>query len=106
MLFLVSYIIYHATSESTIFGDSNGNGILEMEEADQIGPLRKIYLAILFSHILLAAVVVPFVLFAFYFALTDRFEKHKKTVRFTLPVWLYVSVTGVVVYLMISPYYT
>ena len=104
-LFLVSYVIYHAAAPSTVFGDVNGNGVLEVSEADQIGPMRNIYLAILMSHILLAAIVVPFVLFAFYYALSGRFDKHKKIVRITLPVWLYVSITGVVVYLMISPYY-
>lgn len=106
ILFLVSYIIYHSTSASTIFGDVDGNGILEIGEAERIGPMRYIYLSILISHILLAVVVVPFVLFAFYFALTKQFDKHKKTVRITLPVWLYVSISGVIVYLMISPYYT
>jgi putative membrane protein len=105
IVFLVSYIIYHATNPSTIYGDSNGNGVLELEEAAGIGSWRYVYLAILASHILLAIIVVPFVLFSFYYALTTRFDMHKKIVRYTLPVWLYVSVTGVVVYLMISPYY-
>ena len=104
-IFLISYIIYHATNPSAIFGDSNGNGVLELDEASGIGNWRYIYLAILASHILLAIVVVPFVLFSFYYALKGRFEMHRKIVRYTLPVWLYVSVTGVVVYLMISPYY-
>jgi putative membrane protein len=106
LIFLVSYVIYHATNPSTIYGDSNGNGVLELEEAAGIGPWRYVYLAILVSHILLAIVVVPFVLFSFYYALSARFDLHKKIVRYTLPVWLYVSVTGVVVYLMISPYYS
>lgn len=105
-LFLISYIIYHASNPSAIFGDSNGNGVLELDEASGIGNWRYIYLAILASHILLAIVVVPFVLFSFYYALKGRFEIHKKIVRYTLPIWLYVSVTGVVVYLMISPYYS
>jgi putative membrane protein len=103
--FLISYLIYHSTSSSTVFGDSNGNRILELEEASKIGPWRYIYLAILTSHILLAIVVVPFVLFSLYYAFTSRFDLHKKTVRYTLPVWLYVSITGVIVYLMINPYY-
>ena len=105
VVFLISYMIYHSFSESTIFGDVNGNGLLEIDEAEKIGSFRYIYLAILASHILLAIIVVPFVLFAFYYALTERFEMHKKTVRFTLPVWLFVSISGVVVYLLISPYY-
>jgi putative membrane protein len=105
ILFLISYLIYHSTSPSTIFGDVNGNGILELEESSKMGGMRYVYLAILASHILLAIVVVPFVLFSIYYALVARFDMHKKTVRYTLPVWLYVSITGVVVYLMISPYY-
>ena len=105
VLFLVSYLIYHSTSESTVFGDADGNGMLDSAEVEQVGTLRIIYLIILLSHIFLAVIVVPFVLFAFYFALTDRIEKHRKTVRFTLPIWLYVSVSGVLVYLLIRPYY-
>ena len=105
VLFLVSYLIYHSTSDSTVFGDVNGDGFLDNNEAEQVGSIRMIYLFVLLSHIFLAVIVVPFVLFAFYFALTDKIEKHKKTVRFTLPIWLYVSVSGVLVYLMIKPYY-
>jgi putative membrane protein len=104
-IFLVSYLLYHSTAESTVFGDMNGNGILEDQEAASVGAVRTVYLFILLSHIAFAVIVVPFVLFAFFFALTDKIEKHKKTVRFALPIWLYVSVSGVVVYLMIRPYY-
>ena len=105
VLFLISYILYHSTTSSTIFGDVNHDGILDEDETALAGTLRSIYLIILLSHILLAIIVVPFVLFAFYFALTDKFDKHKRIVRFTLPIWLYVSVSGVVVYLLIRPYY-
>ncbi|WP_226390551.1 DUF420 domain-containing protein [Penaeicola halotolerans] len=91
-LFLVSYVVYHASAPSTSFGGE--------------GAIRTIYYVVLLSHILLAAIVVPFVLFAFYFALTQKIEKHKKIVKWTFPIWLYVSVTGVIVYLMISPYYS
>ena len=105
ILFLISYILYHSTTSSTIFGDVNRDGILDESETVLAGSMRSIYLLILLSHILLAIIVVPFVLFAFYFALKDKFEKHKKIVRFTLPIWLYVSVSGVAVYLLIRPYY-
>lgn len=105
VLFLISYILYHSTTSSTIFGDVNHDGILDQDETSLIGSARSIYLLILLSHILLAIVVVPLVLFAYYFALTDRLDKHKRIVRFTLPIWLYVSVSGVVVYLLIRPYY-
>ncbi len=104
-IFLVSYVIYHASASSTKFGDINGNGVLEAAEATALGIWRTVYLVILLSHILLAIVVVPLVLLALYYALSDKIEKHKKIVRFAYPIWLYVSVTGVVVYLMISPYY-
>lgn len=91
IIFLVSYIIYHATTESTSYG---GEGLD-----------AYFYYFVLISHILLAIVVVPFVLFAFYYAFTNKIDKHKKIVKYAFPVWLYVSVSGVIVYLMISPYY-
>jgi len=105
VLFLISYILYHSTTSSTLFGDINHDGNLDEDEATLVGSLRLIYLLVLLSHILLAIIVVPFVLFAFYFALTEKIDKHKRIVRFTLPIWLYVSVSGVVVYLLIRPYY-
>ena len=88
-IFLISYIIYHSSVESTSYqGDS-----------------RIVYFFFLISHILLSIVVVPFVLFAFYYSLTNQIEKHKKVVKYTFPIWLYVSVSGVIVYFMISPFY-
>jgi putative membrane protein len=104
-IFLVSYIAYHATSPSTVFGDINHDGLLSDQEAEIIGSSRSLYLIILLSHIVLAAVVVPFVLFAFYYALTGKFDRHNNIVKFTFPIWLYVSISGVFVYLMISQYY-
>ncbi|WP_250632272.1 DUF420 domain-containing protein [Rhodoflexus caldus] len=104
-LFLVSYVVYHFQAPSTKFGDTNGDGILSEIELAEAGIMRGIYLFILLTHILLAAVVVPFVLVAFYFALSRQISRHKKIVKFTFPIWLYVAVTGVIVYLMISPYY-
>lgn len=90
-LFLVGYVIYHSHAPSTKFG---GEGIA-----------RYVYFFLLLSHILLSFVVVPMVLSAMYFAVFDKIEKHKKIVKYTFPIWLYVSVSGVLVYLMISPYY-
>lgn len=104
-MFLISYLIYHSSAPSTVYGDINGDGQLDAAEKTALGSLRTIYLVVLLSHILLAIVVVPFVLLTFYYALTSRIEKHRRIVRFTLPIWLYVSVSGVAVYLMISPYY-
>jgi putative membrane protein len=69
-------------------------------------PLRPLYLVILVSHIVLAAIVLPLILLSFWYGLTNQVQKHRKLVRFSFPVWLYVTTTGVIVYLMISPYYT
>lgn len=91
-LFLVLYIAYHITSESTSYG---GQGIV-----------RPVYLFILITHIILSVAIIPLVLFTYVRALAERFDKHKKIARITFPIWLYVAVSGVVVYLMISPYYS
>lgn len=90
-IFLVSYVIYHATADSTTFG---GEGVI-----------RPIYYFLLITHIILAAVALFPILFAYYYGYTDQREKHRKVVKFAFPIWLYVTVTGVIVYLMISPYY-
>jgi len=89
--FLAMYVAYHMTSDSTPYG---GEGFL-----------RYIYLFILISHILLSIAVIPFVLITYVRAITSNFERHKKIARITFPLWLYVAVTGVIVYIMISPYY-
>jgi putative membrane protein len=89
--FLVMYVAYHMTSDSTKFG---GEGII-----------RPIYFFILISHILLSIAVIPLVLITYVRALANKFDKHKKIAKITFPIWLYVAVTGVVVYLMIAPYY-
>jgi putative membrane protein len=105
VLFLVSYICHHLFAGEAIYGDTDGvKGLSEAERA-AAGNMRNIYLAILITHIPLAGLALPFILFAAYRALTGDYEKHKKIVRIIYPVWLYVAVTGVVVYLMISPYY-
>ncbi|MBC7407897.1 MAG: DUF420 domain-containing protein, partial [Arcicella sp.] len=90
-LFLVLYILYHVSNASTSYG---GDGIL-----------KSIYYILLISHISLSIGVVWFVLRAVYYALSGQIVAHKKIVKWTFPLWLYVSVTGVIVYLMISPYY-
>ncbi len=104
-IFLVCYVIYHFQAPPTRFGDLNHNGIVEEAEKLAVGGIRYLYLFLLLTHIVLAAVVVPFVLLALYFAFTGQFARHTRTTRYTFPIWLYVAVTGVVVYLMISPYY-
>lgn len=90
-VFLIMYVAYHMTSDSTKFGGE--------------GTIKYVYYFILFTHIVLSIAVIPFVLITYVRALTKKFEKHKKIARITFPLWLYVAVSGVIVYLMISPYY-
>lgn len=106
VLFLLSYICHHLLAGDTKFGDLNHDGILSAEEKLAAGSLRIVYYIILITHIPLAAIILPFILFTAYRALIGEYEAHKKLTRITWPVWFYVAVTGVIVYLMISPYYT
>jgi len=106
ILFLVSYICHHLFAGEARFGDVNHDGILSETEKINAGSSRFIYYFILGTHIPLAGIVLPFILFTAYRALIGEFEKHKKLVRITWPLWFYVAVTGVVVYIMISPYYS
>lgn len=105
VLFLVSYICHHLFAGETKFGDLNGDGVLGVDEKLRAGSMRWVYYIILFTHIPLAGIILPFILFTAYRALTGEYEVHKKLVRITWPVWFYVAVTGVLVYLLISPYY-
>lgn len=105
VLFLVSYICHHLFTGESKFGDINHDGILSDDEKLQAGSLRMIYYAILGTHILLAAIILPIVLFTAYRALIAEWPAHKKIARITWPLWFYVAVTGVVVYFLISPYY-
>ena len=91
LLFLIMYIAYHVTSEMAIYGG--------------VGISRSVYYFILASHIILSGIVVPLVLFTYKHAALGQYGKHRKLAKITFPIWLYVAVTGVVVYLMISPYY-
>lgn len=104
-LFLISYVTAHYFIPDTKFGDSNHNEILEQTELAAVSGIRSIYLVILLSHIFLAVIVLPMILLSFYYALKDDRVKHKKITRFSYPIWLYVTITGVVVYAMIAPYY-
>lgn len=91
VLFLVMYVAYHMTADATKFG---GEGII-----------RYVYFFLLISHIILSIAVIPLVLVTYVRALAERFDRHKRIAKITFPIWLYVAVTGVIVYLMISPYY-
>ena len=91
VVFLVMYVAYHMTSDSTPFGGE--------------GAIRYVYFFILITHIVLSIAIIPLVLITYVKALAQRFDKHKKIAKITFPLWLYVAITGVIVYLMISPYY-
>lgn len=105
VLFLVSYICHHLLAGETAYGETDGiRGLSDAERAAASG--RTIYLLILLTHIPLAGLALPFILFAAYRALTGEYDKHIKLVRVIWPVWFYVALTGVVVYIMIKPYYT
>ena len=105
ILFLVSYISHHLLAGETLFGDINHDGVLSDQEKLQAGSLRTFYYIILGTHIPLAGIILPFILFTAYRALIAEWPGHKKLARITWPVWLYVSITGVLVYLLINPYY-
>ena len=105
VIFLVMYVAYHMTADSTVYGDIDGNRILDSTEEINAGSMRSVYLFILLTHIALSIIIIPLVLITYVRALANRFDKHKKIAKITFPLWLYVAVTGVVVYLMISPYY-
>jgi putative membrane protein len=105
VLFLLSYVAYHFTTPETLYGDFNKDGILSEEEIVQVGGARTWYLILLFSHIILAAVSLPFILFTFIRAYTGQFEAHKKMARWVFPIWLYVAVTGPICYLLLFPFY-
>lgn len=106
VLFLISYVCHHLFSGETRFGDLNHDGFISPNEKLLAGSLRYVYYAILITHIPLAGIILPFILFTAYRALSGDYKKHKKLSRITWPIWFYVAVSGVVVYLLISPYYS
>jgi putative membrane protein len=104
-LFLVSYILAHYFMPDVKYWDLNHDGILDDSEKNLAGSIRTFYLLILTTHIILAALILPAILISFYFGLKNEVVKHRKIVRYSYPIWLYVTITGVVVYLMAKPYY-
>ncbi|MEO8961757.1 MAG: DUF420 domain-containing protein [Ginsengibacter sp.] len=105
VIFLISYVCHHLLSGESKFGDLNHDGIVSIHEKKIAGPVRYVYYFILLTHIPLAGIVLPFILFTAYRALSGNYERHKRLAHITWPVWFYVAVSGVIVYLMISPYY-
>ena len=91
LAFLIMYVAYHLTSDPTPFGGE--------------GPIKTVYYIILISHIVLSVAIIPLVLISFVRGISQQFTQHRKIARITFPIWLYVTVTGVIVYYMISPYY-
>jgi len=105
VLFLISYICHHLLAGEARFGDKDHNGLLSANEIAAAGSLRYFYYTLLGTHIILAGIVLPFILFTAYRALINENDAHRKLAKITWPIWFYVAVTGPVVYFMISPYY-
>mgnify|MGYP000019299112 CR=1 FL=1 len=105
VLFLLCYVAYHMTSDSTVYGDLDHDGALSGKELGLVGATRFAYILLLLSHIFLSIAVIPVVLFTYLHAWEGNYQKHKKWAKFAFPIWLYVAVTGVIVYFMIAPYY-
>jgi putative membrane protein len=106
ILFLLSYICHHLLAGEARFGDLNHDGVLSEAEKQAAGLMRFVYYIFLSTHILLAGIVLPFILFTAYRALTNDNARHRKIAKITWPIWFYVAITGPLVYLMISPYYS
>jgi len=105
VLFLLLYVAYHSTAAATYFGDVNHDMLVDETEKAAVGAARWVYLLILLSHIGLSIVILPIVLYTFHFAWNQEWDKHRRWAKWAFPLWLYVAVTGVLVYWMISPYY-
>lgn len=105
IFFLISYILHHLFAGSTLYGDADKNGLVSADEKAVAGTMRYVYFSLLGTHILLAGISLPFILFTAYRALINENAKHRKIAKITWPLWFYVALTGPIVYLMISRYY-
>lgn len=105
VLFLISYILHHLFAGEARFGDMNHDGVLSEAEKLAAGPVRYVYYVLLGTHIVLAGLALPFILFTAYRALINENRAHRKLAKITWPMWFYVALTGPVVYWMISSYY-
>ena len=106
ILFLLAYVLYHFTTPATVFGDADHDGVLSELEQAAVASTRPFYLVLLLSHIALAALSLPFILFTFIRAYTNQYDRHEKMARWVFPIWLYVAITGPVCYFMLMPYYS
>lgn len=105
VLFLLCYVVYHFTTPEVIYGDSDRDGLLSVAESAAVAGMRPFYLTILLSHIALAGILLPFILLTTLRALVGKYTLHRKMARIVWPLWLYVAITGPVVYLMLRSYY-
>ncbi len=105
VLFLLSYVAYHFTTPETLYGDANHDGLVDAAERAAVGAWRTFYLILLLSHIVLAAVTLPFILFTFIRAYTNQIERHRRLAKRVWPLWFYVALTGPICYLMLMSYY-
>lgn len=105
VLFLLSYVAYHFTTAEVRYGDLNHDGVLDAAERAAVSGTRPLYLLLLLSHIALAGLILPPILFTFIRAYTGQYGRHKALARWVFPLWLYVAVTGPLCYLMLRPYY-
>lgn len=105
VFFLATYVAHHLLAGEARFGDADKDGIVTDHEKALVGNIRYFYYLILFTHIVLAGIILPFILFTAYRALTGEWTKHKRLARYTWPVWFYVAISGPVIYFMIKPYY-
>jgi putative membrane protein len=105
VLFLLSYVVYHFTSVEVRYGDANHDGIVDAAERAAVASTRPIYLLLLATHVILAGVIFPFILFTFNRAFTGQHARHRAMARWVFPLWLYVAVSGPLCYLMLRPYY-
>lgn len=105
VLFLLCYVAYHFTTPEVVYGDSDHDGVLSAAETAAVAGIRPVYLVILLSHIALAGILLPFILLTTLRALVGKYSLHRKMARYVWPLWLYVAITGPVVYLMLRSYY-
>jgi putative membrane protein len=105
LLFLLSYVAYHFTSPEVLYGDANHNGVVDAAEKAAVAGARTFYLVLLISHITLAGLILPFILFTFIRAYTGQYSRHRQMARWVFPLWLYVALTGPICYFMLAPYY-
>lgn len=105
VVFLLCYVVYHFTTPEVKFGDANLDGVVDAAETAAVGGTRTIYLLILITHITLAGILLPFILWTTMYSLTGQYARHRKLSKIVWPLWMYVAITGPVVYLMLRPFY-